>query len=159
MRHIKSYKLFESIDMNLGTKTRFETRFGISQEEINDLLIDVKDDFTDIDYWIGSAEDSWIVEVSPVMGDDDKIFVIYFESIPFNWEKENLYDLEHFLLKGKLNHIKSYLKDYGLEIYAADFGEVDTQYEIVVCKKGTPIIKTEEYRKRYLQDKHSEKKG
>jgi hypothetical protein len=149
MKYIKAYKIFESF-LNKGFGEVFKSNFGISRDEIKDLLVDVDDDFEDIDWWIEDAKSSWLVKPN------NDIFVIYFESNKLNWEKENLYDLEHFLHKGKLYHIKSYLKDYGLEVYAADFGEVDTQYEIVVHKKGTPIIKTEEYRKRYLHDKHSE---
>lgn len=146
MRYIKPYKVFES-DKSYGNFPKLhKSRFGIAIEEIYDLLVDITDEFDDIDYWIGDSSSSWIVDNSPLR---ENVFVIYFESNKPSWEAENLYHLEHYLNKGKLNQIRSYLKDYGLEVYAADYGEVDTQYEIVVCKKGTNVIKGQAYKDRY----------
>lgn len=147
MRYIKTYKIFEDslIDVSPDRPNEYvKSTFGISLAEISDLLVDIEDEFPDIDYWIDDAEPSWLVKPN-----NSNIFVIYFESNKPGWERENLYDLEHFLMRGKLKHIKSYIEEYGLDIYAADYGESDTQYEIVICKKGTQVIKGKAYEDRY----------
>lgn len=146
MRYIKLYEAFD--DRFSKAWEPFKEKFGISREEIEDLLIDIGDEFNDIYYHVGwlspnDSNKSWLVEPN------EDIFVIYFESSKPVWEAENLYDLENYLYKGKLNQIKSYLKDYDLEVYATDFGESDTQYEIVVCKKGSIVVKGDAYFKRY----------
>lgn len=144
MRYIKSYKIFENEQYHDKIGRLFRENFGISKDEIYDLLDDVSDEFGEIDYWVSDAKESWLVE------SNEDIFVIYFESSKPAWEAENLYDLENYLISsGKLNQIKSYLKDYGLEVYASDYGESDTQYEIVICKKGTHVVQGDAYFKRY----------
>lgn len=147
MRYIKSYKIFESVftKINGNLDNEFKSLFGISLNEIHDLLDDVSDEFGErIDYYISDANSSWLVE------NNDDIFVIYFESPKPAWEAENLYDLENYLIKsGKLKQIKSYVNDYDLEVYTSDYGESDTQYEIVICKKGTHVTPGKAYFKRY----------
>lgn len=155
MKYINSYRIFEA---EIHSLDGFQREFGISREEINDLLVEISDDFYDIKYWVGNPSDSWLVLGDPSLPYSN-IFVIYFESTKPNWEKENLYDLEHFLMKGKLKQLKSYFKEYGLEIYCADFGEIDTQYEIVVCKKGTNVIETQMYKDRYRGRRGKRGKG
>ena len=79
----------------------------------------------------------------------DNIFVIFFEEDKPILYKENLYDLENFLYRNIISELRSQLKAYDLKIHACDFGENDTVYEIVICKKDTDVIDKVKYSSRY----------
>lgn len=171
MKYIKQYKIFEMecwIGSNYGgSSSLFEKKFGFQTDLIYDILVDVKDEFPDVDIWIDDAECSWIVEP-----DNENIFVIYFERTitsesPLRsqdyWKsvnREPLYDLEIFLNKNRIiETLNSHLKEYGLICYASDFGQSDIDYEIIVHrisnygwvegKYDAKVKQTPEYKRRY----------
>lgn len=140
MWYIKKYKTFES-------KNWVESNFGITENQIRDILIDVFDEFPDVMMFIDDADSSYLVEKSK------DIFVIYFSDTTNNWmAQEPLYRFESFLIREKLlKTLNNHLSEYGLKIYDADFGENDFDYEIIVCRenKMNSIMETPQQRDRY----------
>lgn len=104
----------------------------------------MRDEFPDVDIWVDDAICSHLVKP-----DNDNIFVIFFEEDKPILYKENLYDLENFLYRNIISELRSQLKAYDLKIHACDFGENDTVYEIVICKKDTDVIDKVKYSSRY----------
>ena len=140
---MKYIKAFESDNWQPWDAV-FQKKFGISKDFLMDILCVVRDEFPDMYIWIDDAESSHLVKP-----DNNNIFVIYFEEDVETLKKKNLYGLEKFLYSNIIDELRSQIKPYDLKIYTCDFGETDTVYEIVICKKGAKVIDKIEYSSRY----------
>lgn len=111
------------------------TNFEITYEELHDILSYITDEFPDLTYEVDNSLQSSLIF------QDTHSFTIFLQ------EKDHykvLYYLEPKIFR-LIEMISSQLREWDLYISAADFGENDTIYELVVSK----VEHTPEYRPRY----------
>lgn len=106
------------------------TKFGISYEEIQDILGYITDEFPELDYWVDNSLQSSLIET------DENSFVIIFSE-----KGDTLHDLGVlYYLEPKIwqliESVDSQLRAHDLYVSASDFGEFDIYYELVISKVG-----------------------
>lgn len=106
------------------------TNFGITYEEIQDILHYITDEFPDLNYWVDNSLQSSLIE------HDINSFVIIFSE-----NGDNLHDLGVlYYLEPKIwkliEDVDSQLRAYDLYVAASDFGSSDIYYELVISKVG-----------------------
>jgi len=134
--YIMKLKKFENFgnDIVFGT-----TDFEITYDELSDLLIDITDEFPDIEWFIESSRNSNIIN----MCKNSFIVILTHKSINDEWGSETsiayiepgIYDI--------IKNINSHLRPYNLYVSNNDFPKYfENEYELVISKIGiTPVEK------------------
>jgi len=105
--------------------------FGVSDEDIKDIMFYILDEFPEIDYQIDNSLQSSIIE------QDDKSFIItlYDYSIDHPLDLPTLHHLEP-KIHSLISDVDAQLHQYGLRVFYSDFGHNDAYYELVITKIG-----------------------
>lgn len=138
------YSLVNSSEsINEGIKIK-NVDFGITTEELNDIMIYITDEFPELSYIVDSSSQSGIIRY------DMESFII--DMYLDNWydSSSTLYYLEPKIFE-LISQVNSQLKQYGLEVFFSDFGQNDSIYELVITKIGNkPTVWADRY---YIDDK------
>jgi len=105
-----------------------KNEFGISYEELGEILTYITDEFPKLEYWVENSLQSSLIKP------DKNCFVIILN------EKDKEYPLSIHWVEPKIfelvKDVDSHLRAFGLYVCANDFSESDAYYEIVVSKIG-----------------------
>ena len=126
MKFIKNFKLFEYI-ISFNS-----VNFGISAEDLDDILLEITDHFPQISYYTDSSTQSGLIFEDP----DSFIVELYHKDTEFPTRAINVYFLEPKIFK-LIPSINDKLSLYGLEVSYNDFGSNDSLYELVISKIGS----------------------
>ncbi len=126
--HLTSFNLFENVESPVII---YKVNFGITSDQLDEILYEITDEFTNLDYFIDSSL------ISACISKDDNSFIIDF----YDKNSDNMYDSPPlYYLEPKIFDLISNVNDklgmYGLEVFYSDFGETDCFYELVITKKG-----------------------
>jgi|TARA_B110000971_G_C19773078_1_gene391785 hypothetical protein len=110
--------------------------FGITRQELEYALFEITDVFTELDTRIDGGISSSIIEP------DTNTFIITLDNYDSTETDDNYRDITY--IEPKIRDCIKYFQDkmnyYGLDVLAHDFAWAsDTEYEIVVGKKGHKI--------------------
>jgi len=121
----------ESLDVNKFNKNTYKKY--ITYDDLNDIMFEILDDFPELEWYIWNSENSSLLKDKK----DDKSFII---ELVNKIDNKVLYYLEPKIWN-LISNISNKLGLYNLYVSGSDFGEYDTQYEIVVSEIGhKPII-------------------
>ena len=145
MKFIKNFKLFEYI-ISFNS-----VNFGISAEDLDDILLEITDHFPQISYYTDSSTQSGLILPDP----NSFIVELYHKDTEFPTRAISLYFLEPKIFN-LIPAVNDKLKSWNLEVTYNDFGSNDSLYELVISKIGTkpqldprrPVLK---YLKRRLK--------
>jgi hypothetical protein len=122
----------ESWDINKFNRNTYKKY--ITYDDLNDIMFEILDDFPELEWYIWNSENSSLIKDKK----DNKSFII---ELANNIDNKVLYYLEPKIWN-LISNISNKLDSYNLYVSGSDFGESDTQYEIVVSEIGhRPIIK------------------
>lgn len=99
----------------------------IDYSDIGDIMFEITDEFPELEWYVWNSNHS-----SKTKG-DDKSFVI--ELVKSKRDFETLYYLEPKIWK-LIQNVSSKLESHGLYVSSSDFGETDSQYELVISEIG-----------------------
>lgn len=126
MKYIKNFKLFEHvISFN-------SVNFGISAEDLDDILLEITDHFPQISYYTDSSTQSGLILPDP----NSFIVVLYQKDNESRTSSIGVYFLEPKIFD-LISSISDRLITYGLEVSHNDFGSSDSLYELVISKIGS----------------------
>jgi len=123
---------------NFGNGLLFGTTdFEITYEDLSDLLIDITDEFPEIEWFIESSRHSNIIE----MCKNSFIVILTHKSINDEWGSETSIAYIEPGIYQIIKNINSQLKAYDLYISNNDFPKFrENEYELVISKIGTKPV-------------------
>lgn len=142
MIHIKGFIKFNEAyssndEISFGAP---EVTFGITHNELREILFEITDEFSKLDYTVDNCLQSSIIEKDP-----NSFVITFFEEARSVFDQKVLYYLEPKIFS-LIEEVSEKLGIYDLYISYSDFGESDLYYELVVTKKGsTPTKKIKKY--------------
>lgn len=121
---IKKYLEFIKESVNI------DKNFGITYQDLDEILLIISDEFPELEYYVEDSLQSSLIEK------DDCCFIVTFNEKGIDFP--NLPPLHYVEPKifSLIEDVNSHLGEFGLYIYASDFGQSDAYYELVVCKIG-----------------------
>lgn len=133
-------KTFENFGNGLVFGT---TDFEITYDELSDLLVDITDEFPEIEWLIESSRHSNTIE----MCKNSFIVILTHKSINDEWGSETSIAYVEPGIYQIIKNINSQLKAYDLYISNNDFPKFrENEYELVISKIGTkPVEKKSMY--------------
>jgi hypothetical protein len=132
-------KTFENFGNGLVFGT---TDFEITYDELSDLLIDITDEFPEIEWLIESSRHSNTIE----MCKNSFIVILTHKSINDEWGSETSIAYIEPGIYQIIKNINSQLKAYDLYISNNDFPEYsENEYELVISKIGTKPVEKKSF--------------
>jgi hypothetical protein len=136
-------KTFENFNPN-GTVIVFGTTdFEITYEDLSDILVEITDEFPEIEWMIESSRHSKTIE----MCKNSFIVILCSKKINDEWGFGNtsIAYIEPKIYK-TIENINSQLKAYDLYISNNDFPKyVEDEYELIISKIGTKPVERKSY--------------
>lgn len=120
--------------------SRLKDDFGISYQDLGEILYHITDEFPSLEYSIEDSSQSSLVKK------DDDCFVVIFnhKDIDSSGYLPVLYYVEPKIFT-LIGDVDIHLNEFNLCVYSSDFGESDAYYELVISK----IEKTPKRTKRW----------
>ncbi len=110
--------------------------FGITIEELGDILTYITDEFPELSWQIDTSSQSGIIRY------DMESFII---DMYIDGDSQALYYLEPKIFE-LISQVNAQLKHYGLEVFFSDFGQNDAIYELVITKiRNKPTVWQDRY--------------
>jgi hypothetical protein len=132
-------KTFENFGNGLVFGT---TDFEITYDELSDLLIDITDEFPEIEWFIESSRHSNITHFNK----NSFIVVLTHKSINDEWGSETSIAYIEPGIYQIIKNINSQLKAYDLYISDNDFPEfMENEYELVISKIVTKTVEKKSF--------------
>jgi hypothetical protein len=132
-------KTFENFGNGLVFGT---TDFEITYDELSDLLIDITDEFPEIEWLIESSRHSNTIE----MCKNSFIVILTHKSINDEWGSETSIAYIEPGIYQIIKNINSQLKAYDLYISNNDFPKFrENEYELVISKIGTKPVEKKSF--------------
>ncbi len=115
----------------LTERFSLQNDFGITYQDLNEILLYITDEFQQLEYYIEDSLQSSLIE------EDDNCFIIVFnqKGIDFPRDLPVLHYVEPKIFD-LIEDVNSHLGEFNLYVYTADFGENDAYYELVISKIG-----------------------
>ena len=117
----------ESWDINKFNRDTYKKY--ITYDDLNDIMFEIIDEFLDLEWYVWNSKNSSLLKDKK----DDKSFII--ELVNKKSSDDVLYYLEPKIWN-LISNISNKLESYNLYVSGSDFGESDTQYEIVISEIG-----------------------
>jgi hypothetical protein len=118
------------------------TDFEITYEDLADLLIDITDEFPEIEWFIESSRHSNTIE----MCKNSFIVILTHKSINDEWGSETSIAYVEPGIYQIIKNINSQLKAYDLYISNNDFPKFrENEYELVISKIGTKPVEKKSF--------------
>jgi len=136
--------------------------FGISYGELEEILFEITDEFSELEFAVENSYQSTILDISTnpslthkdMKSADRDSFIITFYDKTSEWPSQ--LKVLHYVepkIFNLISHVNDKLSQYGLEVYFNDFGENDAYYELLITKKGNkPALN----KQRYIVDDNGE---